>query len=137
MSPVEISEALDILGSFAKVVDGLGIPGIVALMLAGPLLMLCALYIIEYRRNQSTTAMVNSIRVDFQQSLEAYRADTCATVKELGANQSRTDQYYRDNVELVKGYQMVTRNLQDVVVTNTRATERLITMLEERRKHHE
>lgn len=135
MNPADVTEMLDILSSFAKILDGLGIPGIVVLMLAGPLVMLCALYINEYRRNQSTTRMVDGIREDFNTGLEIYRTDTRAITKELGENQDRTDHYYRDSVELVKRYERISRDLQDVVVSNTRAMERLITMLEERRKY--
>lgn len=134
MNAVEIAQTLEVLGAFAKIVDGLGIPGIVILMLAGPLLMLCALYILEYRRNKSTNEVIAGIRADFQSALEIYRADTQKISRELGSNQSRTDRYYRDNVELVKQYEMIAKGLQDVVVSNTAAITRLNTMLEDRRK---
>jgi hypothetical protein len=134
MNAAEIAQTLEVLGTLATVVDGLGIPGIVLLMLAGPLLMLCALYLLEYKRNKSTNAMITDIRADFQTALETYRADTQKISRELGTNQSRTDRYYRDNVELVKQYERIAKNLQDVVVSNTMAVTRLNTMLEDRRK---
>lgn len=134
MNPADLTQTLEALAAFAKVIDALGIPGIIALIVSGPLLMLCSLYLIEYKRNYNTTEMVGGIREETRNMLEAYRKDTQQILRELGTNQGKTDTYYRDNVELVKRYERIAECLQDVVVSNTRATERLVTMLEERRK---
>jgi len=135
MNPADLTQTLEALTAFAKVIDALGIPGIVALVVSGPLLMLCSLYLVEFRRNQGMTTMVDDIRTETRTLLDSYRADTQNVLRQLGENQKKTDQYYRDNVELVKGYGMISRNQQDVIIGNTRAIERLITMIEERRKH--
>lgn len=135
MNPADLTQTLEALTAFAKVIDALGIPGIVALVFSGPLLMLCSLYLIEYKRNQNTTAMVEGVRAEMSETIEIYRQDTQRMLRELGANQAKTDQYYRDNAELVKNYERIANNLQDVVVSNTSVMSRLCTMLEERRKH--
>lgn len=135
MNPADLTQTLEALTAFAKVIDALGIPGIVALFFSGPLLMLCSLYLIEYKRNQNTTAMVEGVRAEMSETIEIYRQDTQRMLRELGANQAKTDQYYRDNAELVKNYERIANNLQDVVVSNTSVMSRLCTMLEERRKH--
>lgn len=139
MSPAEIATTLEALTGIAQILERLGISGLIALALSGPVLVLIAVLIIEYHRSRKTqelmTMSVESMRSENRATLETYRADTQNLLRELGANQRQTDTYYRDNVELVRGYELVASNLQDVVVSNTRAMERLITILEERRSN--
>lgn len=134
MNPAEVAKAVDALTEIANVLDRLGIPGLVFLVLSGPALVLVAILAIEYHRSRKAQDMVETMRTETRAMLETYRADTQNILRELGANQDQTDQYYRDNVVLVQQYERVAKGLQDVVVGNTRAMERLITMLEERRK---
>ena len=139
MTPAEIATTLEALTGIAQILERLGISGLIALALSGPVLVLIAVLIIEYHRSRKTqelmTMSVESMRSENRATLETYRADTQYLLRELGANQRQTDTYYRDNVELVRGYELVASNLQDVVVSNTRAMERLITILEERRSN--
>ena len=139
MTPAEIATTLEALTGIAQILERLGISGLIALALSGPVLVLIAVLIIEYHRSRKTqelmTMSVESMRSENRATLETYRADTQNLLRELGANQRQTDTYYRDNVELVRGYELVASNLQDVVVSNTRAMERLITILEERRSN--
>ena len=133
MTAAEVATTLEALTGIAQVLERLGISGLIALALSGPVLVLIAVLLIEYHRSRKMQEMVEGMRIESRAMLETYRADTQAVLRELGANQGRTDGYYRDNVELVKGYELVADNLQSVVVCNTRAMERLITILEERR----
>lgn len=139
MTPAEIATTLEALTGIAQILERLGISGLIALALSGPVLVLIAVLVIEYHRSRKTqelmTLSVESMRAENRATLETYRADTQNLLRELGANQRQTDTYYRDNVELVRGYELVASNLQDVVVSNTRAMERLITILEERRSN--
>lgn len=48
----------------------------------------------------------------------------------LTEKHAQVTQYYRDNVEVVKGYQRMTTDFCDVVVNNTRALERIANMSE-------
>ena len=143
MNGIEITQALEILTSIVQVLDRLGIGGLVLLVLSGPALVVLAVLFIEYHRSvkqrAENAAMLAAMREENVRArdsaasqLEAYRADTQQLVRDLGANQRATDQYYKDNVELAKNYKRLAEGLQDVVVGNTRALERLIVMLEGR-----
>lgn len=145
MNGVELTRLVEVLTDISLILERLGIPGLVLLALAGPALVLCAVLVIEFHRSRKVQDIAETARADSRGMLETYRAesralletyrtDTQQILRELGAGLDQTDQYYRDNVELVKQYEKVSKNLQDVVVGNTSAITRLITMLEERRK---
>lgn len=141
MSSVQLSQLVDSLTEIAVILEHLGIPGLIALALAGPALVLVAVLAIEYLRSRKMQDMAELLRVENALAreqahtfMEQYRADMAGAIKELGANQSETAQFYKDNVELVKGFNRMADGYQDVVVSNTRATERLITILETRGK---
>lgn len=143
MNPAEITQALEVLSGIVQILDRLGISGLILLALSGPAIVILAVLGIEYHRSTRQRAenaeLLAAMREENARSrdasatqLEAYRSDTQHLVRELGANQTATDQYYKDNVDLVRGYKIVAEGLQDVVVGNTRALERLIVMLEGR-----
>lgn len=143
MSGMELTQALEVLTGIAQVLDRLGIGGLAMLVLSGPALVVLAVLFLEYHRavkqRGENAELLSAMREENARSresaaaqLEAYRADTQQLVRDLGANQRATDQYYKDNVELAKNYKRLAEGLQDVVVGNTRALERLIVMLEGR-----
>lgn len=143
MNPAELTQALEVLTGIVHILDRLGISGLILLALSGPAIVILAVLGIEYHRSirqrDENAGLLAAMREENARSrdsaaaqLEAYRSDTRHLVHELGANQAATDQYYKDNVELVRGYKLVAEGLQDVVVGNTRALERLIVMLEGR-----
>lgn len=80
-----------------------------------------------------TQSVLRALGEKHEKQLEAYRTDTQRLLHDLGENQRATDQYYKDNVELVKRYESIAKGFQDVVVSNTRAVERLNTLLEDRK----
>ena len=139
--PAELPQILEALTGILQIVDRLGVSGLVLLALSGPALVVLAILVIEYNRSnrmrEENAALVAAMREEnaaarqeMAGQLEAYRQDTQKLLRDLGANQQATDQYYRDNVELVKSYELVSRNLQDVVISNTRVLSRLETLLE-------
>lgn len=143
MSGIEVAQALEILTGILQMLDKLGIGGLILLVLSGPALVVLAVLFIEYHRSVrqrgENAELLAAMREESARSrdgaamqLEAYRADTQQLVRDLGANQRATDQYYKDNVELAKNYKRLAEGLQSVVVGNTRALERLIVMLEGR-----
>lgn len=143
MNGIEITQAVEILTGLLQLLDTLGIGGVALLVLSGPALVVLAVLVIEYHRSVrqrgENAEMLAAMREENARSrdgaagqLEAYRADTQQLVRDLGANQRTTDQYYKDNVELAKNYKRLAEGLQSVVVGNTRALERLIVMLEGR-----
>lgn len=131
IEPVHLAEALM---AIAQILERVGLSGLVALALLGPGLVLCAIIVVEYHRARRTQEILDAARKECRMVLETYRVDTRQILRELGEGIQQNVRFYRDNVELVKQYDFLAKNLQDVVVSNTRATERLIVMLEERSK---
>lgn len=56
---------------------------------------------------------------------ERHRAEMGTVLKEFGQAVAEIRRYYENNVDLVRGYETVAENLQDVVVASTRTLERL------------
>jgi hypothetical protein len=133
MKTIDLDRLVQSLAQIAELLERIGLPGLVVLALAGPALVLCAIILVEYQRGRRTQETVENIRVEGRLLLETYRADSQSILRELGESIRDNEQYYRNGMELVKQYDFLAKNLQDVVVSNTRATERLIVMLEERR----
>ena len=134
MTAVDLDALVTALTKIAEVLELLGIPGLVALVLLGPALVLCALIMVEYHRSRRVQESMEAARAEARAVLNIYREDTRRILHDLGEGIQQNVQFYRNNVELVKEYEKLSKNLQDVVVSNTRATERLIVMLEERNK---
>lgn len=133
MNPAELSRLAESLMDIASLFERLGLPGFVLLVLAGPALVLCVIVFVEYHRSRRNQEMADSARTEGRAMLETYRADTQQILRELGAGIDQTARFYRENVELAKQYERIAKGLQDVVVSNTRAMERLITMIESQR----
>jgi len=131
--------------TIAAVLSGLGVPGLIALALAAPALVLVTVLVLDHIRNTRMAVMQQEFRVDTtrildayrnntSKILEAYRVDTQSVCKELGKEHAEAVRFYNDNVELVKDYERMADALQTLVVNNTRAVERLITIVEARAK---
>lgn len=157
MNAIDLDQIVDALTRIAALLEPLGLPGFVALMLSGPALILCSVIYVEYRRSQSDRRMLEAAREEMRTLLEAYRADMQATqeahrqengrlveiyrsdtqkiLRELGSGINKISGYYEDNVILVKQYKDISDGFLDVVVSNTRAVEKLTVLLEERRRH--
>ncbi len=130
MSPAEINQVLRVLGIIAGILQQLGVPGLVLLMLAGPAAVLIAVLILNHLSQRKQESVLNLYRVDMAKQLETYRADTLAIVRELGEHQRQTAQFYKDNVELVKAYERVAKDLSDLVASNVQVLERLVVKIE-------
>lgn len=148
MNPTDVAQIVESLGALAKILDSLGLAGFVALWLSIPVILSLAMLGVEFWRSrksqeiiadmrQENTELANSFRAEAQvwraesrETLEVYRGDTQKALRELGAHQREIAQYYKDNVELVKVTQRLAENLQDVILNNTRVSERVATMME-------
>jgi hypothetical protein len=64
--------------------------------------------------------------------LETYRADTQKILKDYGDSLDKVSRFYGDNVQLVKGYERVARDLHDVVVLNTTTIQRCCDLTQNR-----
>lgn len=145
MNPQEIQTLISAMQTIAAVLSGLGVPGLVALALAAPALVLVTVLVLDHIRNTrmammqqefrtDTTRILDAYRNNTSKILEAYRVDTQSVCKELGREHAEAVRFYNDNVELVKDYERMADALQALVVNNTRAVERLITIVEARTK---
>ncbi|AAS95605.1 hypothetical protein [Nitratidesulfovibrio vulgaris] len=141
MNPADITQLVEALQMIAGILQQLGVPGLVSLMLAGPAAVLITVLILDHLRSRrqgelletyrsDVADMVKEMREDSACKLESYRADMQTVLRELGDHQQETAQYYRDNVELVKAYERIATGLQDVVVNNTRTMERVLSLIE-------
>lgn len=145
MNPQEIQTLISAMQTIAAVLSGLGVPGLVALALAAPALVLVTVLVLDHIRNTrmammqqefrtDTTRILDAYRNNTSKILEAYRVDTQSVCKELGKEHAEAVSFYNDNVALVKDYERMADALQTLVVNNTRAVERLITIVEARTK---
>ena len=145
MNPQEIQTLISAMQTIAAVLSGLGVPGLIALALAAPALVLVTVLVLDHIRNTRMAVMQQEFRADTarildayrnntNKILEAYRVDTQSVCKELGKEHAEAVRFYNDNVELVKDYERMADALQTLVVNNTRAVERLITIVEARAK---
>ncbi|MFW5490417.1 MAG: hypothetical protein ACNI3A_18670 [Desulfovibrio sp.] len=132
MDPATLTKITAALTAIAKIVEALGPGGVIALALAGPVVVVVAVLILAHLNNKRMARSFDEYRIDADRRFEAYRDQTSETLESYGAVQRETAQYYRDNVELVRSVESLARGFQDVVVTNTRTLERLCNDVE----HH-
>ncbi|MEG2173444.1 MAG: hypothetical protein RRY29_09320 [Desulfovibrionaceae bacterium] len=134
MNPNDIQTLLSAVQTIAAILSSLGVPGLLALALSGPALVIIAVLVMTHI---SITRMEKSqqiFRDDMRDTLEAYRTDTQNFVREIGKEHAEAVRFYNDNVELVKDYERIADALQTIIINNTRATERLITIIEARKQ---
>lgn len=134
MNPNDIQTLLSAVQTIAAILSSLGVPGLLALALSGPALVIIAVLVMTHI---SITRMEKSQQIyrdAMHQTLEAYRADTQKIVREIGKEHAEAVRFYTDNVELVKDYERIADALHTIIVNNTRATERLITIIEARKQ---
>jgi hypothetical protein len=136
IDPTEIKQIIDILAAFAAVLNSLGVSGLIALAMSGPVIVLSAVLYVEYKRAQSAQEMVEQMRQDYRAVLETYRKDMTGIQRDFDVKHGEIKRFYNDNVRLVQDYQKVAESLQDVVISNTRTNERLIVLLEERKRNN-
>lgn len=134
MNPADIQTLVTAAQTIATVLSGLGVPGLIALGLAGPVVLLVTVLVLDYVRHAHMERMHQEFRKDAQEILEAYRADVVRFNSEYGERHNAVSRFYENNVTLVKNYEMMTEALQTLVINNTRATERLVTIVEARNK---
>lgn len=133
MNPHEIQTLISAVQSIATVLSGLGVPGLIALALSAPALVLVTMLVLDHLRAVRTEKMIHAFRGDTNRLLETYRTDTASIVRDLGREHGEAVEFYRANIDLVRAYNRMADSFQSIVVNNTRAMERLVTIVEERR----
>ena len=121
-----ISAALPLIESLFS----LGLPGIILMLAAIPALVIAVVLILDYRHGKRTEMLLEAYRNDTQEVLRAVSEKHEAILREMSEKHEETAEFYRKNVTLVKNYEKMNDALQALVVNNTRATERLTTMIE-------
>lgn len=116
--------------NIAAVLSQLGVPGLLTLALSGPALVIIAMLFFEHLRTKRSDEIIQAHREETSRILAAYREDSLKMIKELGENQRETDQYYRDNVELVKNYERMAKDLSDVITNCIAALQRMAVLTE-------
>jgi hypothetical protein len=130
MTPENISQMLAALTEIANVLDKLGVPGLIVLLLAGPAAVLVTILILDHLRGKRMENLNEQYRTSMQAANEQYRAETQNILRDYGVKHAEAVQFYRDNAELVRQYSRLADNLQDVVVNNTRVMERVVALTE-------
>ncbi|SBW07204.1 conserved hypothetical protein [uncultured Desulfovibrio sp.] len=132
MNPAELDTLVQAAQTIAAVLSGLGVPGLVGLALAGPACVLMTVLVLDHKRSARMELAQERFRENVNVVLEAYRADTSSMLHEIGKEHAEVVNFYNDNVELVRGYNRMADAMQTLVVNNTRALERLVTIIETR-----
>lgn len=121
-------EIIAALQALLDLCDRLGVPGVLAVLLAVPVALLVALLVLEYLRTRHMRQEAEEHRREMLALVEQHRADMEKVLRDLGAKHAEVSQFYKDNVELVKAYNRLADNFQDIVVNNTRAVEHLASL---------
>jgi hypothetical protein len=134
--------------SLARGLDELGLPGLLALLMLGPLMTVIAVFALDFFRQRHVRqeeearradakadrdlllAIVERNRAESAALQEQHRAETASILRDLGEKHAEVTQYYKDNVELLKATQRIAEDLRDIIIANTRAFDRLTNAME-------
>ncbi|WP_301188373.1 transcriptional regulator [uncultured Desulfovibrio sp.] len=123
------SELSSVLAALEPIIEGLvalGVPGLIALLIALPTLSIVVAFVAAFLLNHRHAAQMREL-------MELYREDTRKTVEEVAAKHAEVVVFYRNNASLVKNYEKLLEVNQQLIVNNTRAMEHLSTIIEARR----
>lgn len=133
MNPADLKAVFDAATPIITGLASIGLPGMVAMVLAAPALVIVVMLIMSH----VATARMERAQERWQENmnvlLEAYRRDTQQIQREMAEKHAEVVSYYHKNVELVKNYERSTEALQTIIVNNTRVMERLIIVVEARK----
>jgi len=135
MNAAELDAIVQSVQSIATVVSQLGLPGLMALILAGPALVVMAMLYFEHLRNVRQEKEREAYHAMIERALESYRTDSMNMLGEVSRKHAEIVSFYNDNVSLVKETKRMADSMQTLVVNNTRALERLITIIETQGRH--
>lgn len=130
MGPTEINAAISAILPVLESLIALGLPGILLLLAGIPALVIIAVCILDYKHAKRIEKVLEAYRKDTQDSLRFINEKYEAGLRDMSEKHEEIAEFYRKNVTLVKNYERMTDALQALVVNNTRATERLTTMIE-------
>lgn len=133
MTPNEFTTLLTALEPVLTALASIGLPGLLALIFSAPALLIAVVFI----QSHTSTRRMERAQEHFQnvmlEMVETYRRDTQNMLGEVAEKHAEVVQFYRKNADLVKNYERMTDFMQTLVVNNTRALERLTTIIESRK----
>lgn len=130
---VEIStsaELTELLKAVAAMADTLGPGGVVALLLASPLLMVLLSAIQNNILGRRTNDLWEKHRAYVDTLLEDRRKETAVILEKLSEALSKTTRYYEDNVKLVEDYDKLADNQQAMIATVVSGLEQMRASIE-------
>lgn len=130
MSAAEISQLIASLTEIAAVLEALGVPGLVSLLLVGPFGVFVTMLVLEHIRSKRLDTIIETHREETSQIVEKYREDTQKLLRDMEVKHSQVSRYYSDNVELLKTTQQLAAELREIVVYNSRVMERVVGLAE-------
>lgn len=141
MDAATMTQIVTALTVIAKIVDSLGAGGIIALALAGPVIVVLAVMVLSWLNSEKLAKIIESYRNDADQRFETYRAtsdqrfeeyrgDMNKVLTRYGEALMRTTDYYENNVDLVKGYERMAKDFAGVVSLNAATMQRLVDRIE-------
>ena len=130
MSAAEISQLIASLTEIASVLEALGVPGLVSLLLVGPFAVFVTMLVLEHIRSKRLDIIIETHRDETSQIVEKYREDTQKLLRDMEIKHSQVSRYYSDNVELLKTTQQLAEDLREIVVYNSRVMERVVGLAE-------
>lgn len=125
MGASELTAALAALQPLIEALIALGIPGLIALLIALPTVSIVVAFVAAFMLNHRHAAQTREL-------LELYREDTHKVVEEVATKHAEVVVFYRNNASLVKNYEKLLEINQTLIVNNTRAMEHLSTVIESR-----
>ncbi len=135
------AELTELLKAVASMADTLGPGGVVALLLACPLLMVLLsvvqnnilgrrmLKMVESHQN-NTTGLWEKHRAYVDLLLEDRRKETADILGKLGEALGKTTRYYEDNVRLVEDYDKLANDQQAMIATVVSGLEQMRASIE-------
>ena len=131
MNPSDISMLIEELGGLIQILNSLGLPGFLAIILSG-----CLILYLNHQAHIRTEKIIEVYRTDTQEilqrceernenNLEVYRQDTQKILYEYSERDKKFIELSETLINQVKKENETNKNLQTLVINNTMAMEQL------------
>lgn len=136
MNPSDISMLIEELGGLIQILNSLGLPGFLAIILSGPVVVICLILYLDHHAHIRTEKIIEVYRTDTQEilqrceernenNLEVYRQDTQKILYEYSERDKKFIELSETLINQVKKENETNKNLQTLVINNTMAMEQL------------
>lgn len=137
MDAAALTQVVTALTVIAKIVDSLGVGGVIVLSLAGPVIVVLAVMVLSYLNGVKLARIIEAYRKDADTRFEAYRENsekrfeeyrthTDKVLTKYGEALGKVTDYYENNVELVKGYERMAKDFAGVLSLNSATMQALV-----------